>query len=117
MWLGWWMPIVSLWFPFQVLRDVRNGSIGTRPPRAFVGLWWAAFLAFITMGGVVSRMTSSTSPLTQEGADHILVASLLYGAVALVAGVLWIGVVREITDNQAEETSVAGNRPQPPTAY
>ena len=116
-WLGWWVPIVSVWFPFQVVRDVRNGSIGNRPPRAFVGLWWAAFLVFLTLERVVARMTSSTSPLTQEGADRILVASLLYGGMALVAGLLWIGVLREITADQAEETSAVGNLPQPPAAF
>ena len=34
----------------------------------------------------------------------------------LVAGVLWILVVREITDNQTE-TSAVGNLPQPPAAF
>jgi hypothetical protein len=71
----------------------------------------------LTMDQVVARLTSSTSPLTQEGADHILTAQLVCAGLALVAGTLWIGVVLEITGNQTEETSAAGNLPQPPAWY
>ena len=113
MWLGWWVPLVNLWFLFQVLRDVRESSSPVHPPRALVGPWWAAFLALVVLDQVVTQMTSSSSPLTQEGADRILYGQLAAAAAALVAGVLWIGLVREITDNQTEESPAVGNLPQP----
>nr|BFF17814.1 hypothetical protein GCM10025730_13350 [Promicromonospora thailandica] len=25
-WLGWWVPVVSFWFPYQVVRDVRRAT-------------------------------------------------------------------------------------------
>ncbi len=62
-------------------------------------------------------MTASSSPLTQGGADRILYAQLASAGVALVAGGLWIGLVREITDNQTEVSSAFGNLPQPPAAF
>jgi len=101
-WLGWWMPVVSAWFPYQVVRDVRSGSIRNRPPQAFLGLWWLSFLVLITMDRVVARLTSSTAPLTQQRADHLAPVHLVFAAVALIAGMLWVGVVAEITDNQTK---------------
>ena len=99
-WLGWWMPVVNAWFPYQVVRDIRSGSIRNRPPQAFLGLWWLSFLVLITMDRVIARLTTSTTPLTQQRADHLVVVQLVFAAVALIAGMLWVGVVAEITDNQ-----------------
>ena len=53
MWLGWWVPIVNVWFPFQVLRDVRDGSIADQPAARPRRLWWAAFLVVVALDQVV----------------------------------------------------------------
>lgn len=52
---GWMVPIVSLWFPVQVVDDVvrassqyvppRDGALQAAPPAAVVRRWWGTFLA------------------------------------------------------------------------
>ena len=37
-------PFVALWFPFQVVRDVRR-ALSPIETSALIGFWWALFLA------------------------------------------------------------------------
>ena len=37
-------PFVALWFPFQVVRDVRR-ALSPMETSALIGFWWALFLA------------------------------------------------------------------------
>ena len=43
-WGGWVTPFVALWFPFQVVRDVRR-ALSPMETSALIGFWWALFLA------------------------------------------------------------------------
>lgn len=50
-WAGWITPIVAVWFPFQILRDVDAADkavlnpAGTNSRPAPVAVWWVFFLA------------------------------------------------------------------------
>jgi hypothetical protein len=44
---SWFVPIVSFWFPYQVMRDLLAPS---DPARSKVGLWWALHLIVATTG-------------------------------------------------------------------
>jgi hypothetical protein len=37
-------PVVSLWFPFQIVRDVQAATNPHGRRTALIGWWWAAFL-------------------------------------------------------------------------
>lgn len=99
-WLGWWVPIVSLWFPYQVVRDVQDGSRSARG-RAPVGLglWWTAWLVYV----IGSQMTSRAS--TSDDPDVVGTLPVLEGITAVavvVACVTWCRLVQNITSMQQE---------------
>ncbi|NYJ02573.1 hypothetical protein HNR19_003271 [Nocardioides thalensis] len=101
-WLGWWVPIVSFWFPYQVVRDVRDNSSTSAVPTVGLGLWWTAWLVYIIDSRVTARLMSST--------DADIVAALpvfesIGGVAVAVACVQWCRLVRSIT--AAQEARIA----------
>ena len=56
-WLGWWVPIVSLWFPHQVVRDIRRAT--SPGPVSGIGGWWAAWLVYLHRLPIASRMATT----------------------------------------------------------
>ncbi|MEL7976161.1 DUF4328 domain-containing protein [Isoptericola sp. F-RaC21] len=92
-WLGWVVPVVSLWFPYQVLRDVRAAAVGGATP-ARLGWWWACWLI-----GLWSSNQAAFSAVGFGSRDPATIPVFEgVAAVALVAGgVIWVGLVREIT--------------------
>ncbi|MFD6175762.1 MULTISPECIES: DUF4328 domain-containing protein [unclassified Isoptericola] len=92
-WLGWVVPVVSLWFPFQVVRDVRAAVVG-RPPSAAFGWWWACWLVGLWAS---NQAAFAGTGLGTRDPETIPVFEGI-AAVATVAGaILWVGLVREIT--------------------
>jgi hypothetical protein len=51
-WAGWIVPIVSLWFPYQVLRDIDRADKAVLDPArttlspAPVAAWWCCYLVY-----------------------------------------------------------------------
>jgi len=100
-WLGWAVPLVNLWFPYQVVRDVRRAT----SPRAVngIGWWWAAWLVGYFVGESADKTSSRTSPGLSELASNIVVPLEVVSSVGMVVAlVLWIRIVREITAWQRE---------------
>lgn len=105
-WLGWWVPIVSLWFPHQVVRDIRRA---TAPgPVSGIGGWWAAWLVFLLGSNLAGRMATSTTPEQALFAADALVLVEAVSTVAMVVALpLWIRIIRDITRFQAERIAAA----------
>jgi hypothetical protein len=102
-WFGWFVPIVSLWFPYQVVRDVRAASVGTRRLPG-IGWWWAAW--------VVANLTTTQAALASMGAGAFRPGALpLLEAVVTVSTALalvgWVRIVREITAAQRHRLAAA----------
>lgn len=98
-WLGWIVPVVNLWFPLQVVRDIRaaTGAVPDRSRSARgLGWWWCCW--------VVALLAENVS-LNVDGQD---VLRTQLDAVALVATVvgyaLWVRVVRDLTARQEAVT-------------
>ena len=99
-WLGWVVPVVGLWFPYQVVRDIARNA--WRDPWAEqheslqLGAWWALWLLTLVTG----RWSSSLVPWSGvPDADRVAMLPLVHGitAVATVVGfVLWVRIVRSI---------------------
>jgi heme/copper-type cytochrome/quinol oxidase subunit 2 len=105
--LGGWLPIVSLWIPYQVMTDVlldsrrslqRSAGDGWRHSFPLLQAWWAAWLA-MNVSVWVSRAQHNDTPHQFENAKLVEVTSAL---VTIVAGVLAILVVSAITNAQRE---------------
>ncbi|WP_454854494.1 DUF4328 domain-containing protein [Promicromonospora soli] len=105
-WLGWWVPIVSLWFPYQVVRDVRRASASGLI--SGIGGWWAAWLVFVGASNAAGRMTTRTTPeATMIAAEGLVIVELVATVAMVVALVLWIRIIRDITRYQAERITAA----------
>lgn len=99
-WLGWVVPVVSLWFPFQVVTDIRRGCV--RGQQHSLGAWWAAWLVFV-FSLFFNFSSSSGTGSFRLTVDMPLPAVEGIGAAAgVVALVLWIRIIRDITAGQRE---------------
>jgi len=95
-WGGWVCPIVSLWFPFQVVRDTHR-AVASYFSSALIGWWWTAYL-FMTIG---SRIKSSMErDATASDAGAIQGTAIFFAAATVVALVLWGLVLRRVTREQ-----------------
>lgn len=100
-WGGWVAPVVSLWFPLEVVRDVRDATAAPgRQGNALLGWWWAFWLLELMLTQVGSRLTP-ISGVPDEGAALALgPVETANVAVAAVAFTLWCLVVRRISAEQ-----------------
>ena len=103
-WGSWLVPVVSLWFPYQVVADIHAASStpGRRVPW-LLRAWWAAWLLLTIALNLTSTVLAETSwepPIQSLGA--------LFSVVALVA---WIGIVREISRGQTAAATALGWSP------
>ncbi|MFC8798252.1 DUF4328 domain-containing protein [Promicromonospora sp. NPDC057138] len=87
-WLGWWVPVVFLWIPYRVVRDIRAAVVPDGVRRVSLGLWWPFWL----LAGL--RLVSSSS------GDLEIIARSIAAVALIVAFVPWIRVLREITRAQ-----------------
>jgi hypothetical protein len=74
--LGFYLPIVNFWFPYQVARDVFGIA---DPRRTLVGQWWAAWLVRGIWGEVVLT-------IAQKSETAGVVAAVVSAAVPAVFG-------------------------------
>ncbi|GAA1970087.1 hypothetical protein GCM10009718_02020 [Isoptericola halotolerans] len=95
-WLGWVVPIVLLWFPFQVVRDVRAGTVGSTRG-AGLGLWWTCWLVYLVAAnqtGLVSLSVGSRGPESLPWWEGVATLACVVGLV------VWARTVRAITASQ-----------------
>jgi TRAP-type C4-dicarboxylate transport system permease small subunit len=99
-WGGWVTPFVALWFPFQVVRDVRR-ALSPMETSALIGFWWALFLA--TEIGIRSSLNLQGDALVRlENAATARQWSVITAAVMIAALAGWGQVLRAITLEQHE---------------
>jgi uncharacterized protein DUF4328 len=98
-WVGWawFIPVVSLWFPYQVVQDVYRPS--TRLSGTVVRWWWAAFATKLFLGGVFTRLYLGDD-FSADKFQTVAVISTLIAVLGVVAAVLVIRIIREITEGQ-----------------
>lgn len=108
-WLGWMLPVVALWFPFQVVRDVRAATL--RENRPGLGWWWASWLVL----GFASN--AGANILTSDNSDIWIVLPFFDGIAAIavvVAAALWSKVVREVSAGQRTASIETATQVQAP---
>lgn len=131
-WLGWWVPIVSLWFPYQVVRDVLRAGRGQVGGVGFVGWWWAFWLLTSVTGSIaptlgfllpflensdeLTRVDPATGlpattladlPPSETWADLLPWLEVFSAGVVLVAFLLWWAVVTEVNRDQEARAVLA----------
>jgi hypothetical protein len=117
--VGWWfVPIASLWKPFQTVRELWKASdpsadaVGWRaiPTWPLLGWWWACWIGagVITFFGGRSRGTDIDASIAS---DTALMAGL---ALQVVAAVLAIAIIRQVGARQEALRATGAGSPAPP---
>lgn len=108
-WGGWLVPVVNLWFPYQVVRDVLRQRTHHTVSGALLGWWWAAWLVSF----LPSMVESAFVPVDDIDTDLVtLVApAATVGAVVMaVACLLWVLVLRALAADQRRLFAEAAQR-------
>ena len=108
-WLGWWVPIVSLWFPKQIVDDawfVTSSSVQGGSPRGLyrdTRLWWALWVLYLLLSNVAGRVAIEQGLLGDDAHQGVVpgleVAVAIVGALAFAA---WVPVVRGVSQAQTD---------------
>ena len=107
-WFGWLVPIVSYWFPYQYVRDVRLATVaGERRRSTVVGWWWAMWLVSQHIGWIGGWLVMPAGSET-FGFSLLAPVEAAAAAVAVAALVCWLRIIRQITEDQ---DAVARGRP------
>ncbi|GII99417.1 uncharacterized protein DUF4328 [Sediminihabitans luteus] len=111
-WLGWFVPVVSFWFPLQVVRDVRAASVERRS--APLGLWWAGWLGL----GVSANLSRNLLRSADLDSWSALPLFETLGALASLAALVgWALLVREIGRGQLDASLAARGAGPGPAPY
>ncbi len=89
--LGWIVPVVNLWFPYQVVADASRG-VGSKVKNVMP--WWIAWLA---LSFVIYLSNVSVELATDADLTAWIRTLQILGVLAVVAFVLWFRVVRSAT--------------------
>lgn len=101
-WLGWFIPIVSFWFPHQIVADLGKGSSPSMKQYRWIGVWWAAWVA-----GLVASRAGDSVALAGDGANvgALPLFAVAHAVVWTIAFALWVKIVMSIVRDQEYATS------------
>jgi len=115
-WGGWVVPIVSLWFPFNVVRDIADATHGAegrgRPSRRTLALWWATWLAYVVTVQVISRLIAWNGDPGPSAARALVWVEMVNAILCLVALVFWVAVIRGV--HRSQQLAAEALTPTPP---
>lgn len=101
---SWFVPIVNLWYPLQVVQDVwrafdpaqRDRPLQARDNKGFILVWWLVFTLMSIFNQVVGRLVLNEDTPMDTVATWTWAATVVTTAAAALAIVL----VRRLTDLQ-----------------
>ncbi|MCC3767759.1 DUF4328 domain-containing protein [Streptomyces sp. UNOC14_S4] len=105
---GWFVPVVSLWFPKKIANDIWTASLPYGPdgsprhaPRTVMNWWWGLWIATLVVGRVGGQLDAKAWTLEQLrfSSGVLFVAD----AVDIAAAVLAVLFVRRLTALQHEK--------------
>jgi hypothetical protein len=110
-WLGWLVPIVSWWFPKQIVDDSwrltsSSAAVGQRGRYRDTSLWWGLWVAYSLgsnlVGNLVIRERLLGSDVDQGVVPALEIGVAILGSLAFAA---WVPVVRGLSQAQTCLTS------------
>jgi len=104
-WGGWVVPVVSAWFPFQIVRDLLRAHRGSAP-MALLGWWWAFWLISTVTGQIGTRLTGFDE-IDPSTAGLLGITEGVDAAINIVALVLWLAVILRVDQAQRRTGDVS----------
>jgi len=105
-WAGWIVPVVSLWFPYQVVRDVTTDPHQPSRTSALLGWWWTLWLTSILFERIGARVLTSQVRRDPEAISGLGPVETVSALLCLGALILWLRIIWRVTTDQAEFTEV-----------
>ena len=116
---GWGVPVVSLWFPKQIMDDIWASSkpggldmahnFGTARRSGLIWAWWLAWLAAVWGSKLVSNGLRTADEL--ESIRRTVLVGVVTDALLVIAAVLAAMVVLQISRFQEARRSVTAQQP------
>lgn len=103
-WAGWVVPVVNLWFPYQVVRDVATDPYQPSRSSSLLGWWWTLWLASIIFERIGTRVLNAQIRQDPEAFSGLGPVVTVTALLCLGALVLWLRIIWRITTDQAEFT-------------
>lgn len=98
---GWFVPVLNLWRPCQMVRDVYRTADASGRDSALVLTWWLAWLGAQGLHLLAGQLVETTGPVGQETMDDLVRATdvgIMAATVDLAAAALAILVVQQVRD-------------------
>ncbi|WP_425309375.1 DUF4328 domain-containing protein [Ammonicoccus fulvus] len=98
--IGWIVPIVAFWFPYQVVRDVVRNSV-RKPLGPVLGLWWASWLVAMILGNLADQQVDTVfSEPTDAGLTALPFLAIVAAIATIVAAVFWARIILAVSRAQ-----------------
>lgn len=94
-WGGWLVPVVNLWFPFQIVRDISKVS-SDRSPNQLLGYWWTSWLIY-NFTGLIGLQLTGFGEIDPDAIQVLSNVESVNAVFAVVSVCLWLMVIRHIT--------------------
>lgn len=114
-WGSWICPVVNLWFPFQVVRDVKNAT-GSRRANPMLGVWWGSWLAYLVSNQVAAALIPSSGPPDETAIAWLVPMEIANALLCSLALACWVGIVLGVLADQ-REAAAHPQAPPPPPAF
>ena len=91
------IPIVSLWKPYQAMKEIWMASVDEEKPSSVLGTWWT----FWILSGIIGQISLR---LTLRGGDEglMLILDTITSVMAIPLLFAILKIIREITEAQKE---------------
>jgi hypothetical protein len=109
--VGWWLiPFANIVMPYQTMRELTKASDPNagavdwkaRPTPSILPLWWTGFLGRLALLGFAAAVASDDPPTISQQISRDWLVIVSY-AVAIVAAILAIRILRLVTGRQEEK--------------
>jgi Domain of unknown function (DUF4328) len=111
---SWLCPVVNLWFPYIITRDVLDDTERApddrgwdRPRRPLLVVWWLSFVTLFVLGIVESAMNADTL----DELDTVTKLEIALIVIRMASGVLALVVLSRVTAAQTERIERSGAQP------
>jgi hypothetical protein len=111
---GWICPVVALWFPYQVVKDIWTASDTSRPnglavkawqATALLPVWWTCLIAGAAIGWLASSLysTGMDEPLESSGPLHTsIIFDYMSAGFDIAAAITFIVIVATVSRFQSQ---------------
>lgn len=96
-WAGWLVPVVNLWFPFQIVRDIVK-ALGTSAGM-LLGWWWTFWLFSLFTMQIGSRLVA-TDEVNNEAVSQLGNVEATNAVFTGTALVFWLMIIRRTVSAQ-----------------